>query len=44
MTWLRGQPPIVDGFIGVPTAPGFGVDPTPEVAAMLREAQAAALV
>ncbi len=25
MTWVGGQPPIVDGFIRPPDAPGFGV-------------------
>ena len=25
MTWLRGQPPIVDGWISPPRRPGFGV-------------------
>lgn len=25
MTWVGGQPPIVDGYIDVPDAPGFGV-------------------
>ena len=25
MTWVGGQPPIIDGFIQVPDAPGFGV-------------------
>ena len=43
MTWLNGQPPIVDGRIEVPTAPGFGADSTPEVEAMLAAARSKSL-
>lgn len=39
MTWLHGQPPIVDGHIEIPTAPGFGVNPSPEVEALLSDAR-----
>jgi L-alanine-DL-glutamate epimerase-like enolase superfamily enzyme len=31
MNWVRGQPPIVDGFIEVPDRPGFGVEPASDV-------------
>jgi L-rhamnonate dehydratase len=31
ITWLRGQPPILDGFIELPDRPGFGVDVAPDL-------------
>ncbi len=31
VTWLRGQPEIVDGYIEVPDRPGFGVDVAPDL-------------
>lgn len=31
ITWLRGQPPIVDGHIEVPDRPGFGVEVAPDL-------------
>jgi L-rhamnonate dehydratase len=33
ITWLRGHPPIVDGFIELPDRPGFGVDVAPDLLA-----------
>ena len=30
ITWLRGEPPIVDGFVRPSDAPGFGVELDPE--------------
>ena len=31
ITWLRGQPEIVDGRIEVPERPGFGVEVAPDL-------------
>ncbi len=31
ISWLVGQPPIVDGFIEVPDRPGFGVEVAPDL-------------
>ena len=39
MTWVHGQPPIVNGHIELPTTPGFGADPSPEVEALLNDAR-----
>jgi L-alanine-DL-glutamate epimerase-like enolase superfamily enzyme len=33
LTWLHGQPPIVDGFVEVPERPGFGVEVAPDLLA-----------
>jgi L-rhamnonate dehydratase len=41
MTWIEGQPSIVDGYIDVPDTPGFGVKPSADVEALLTEARAA---
>jgi L-rhamnonate dehydratase len=31
ITWLRGQPPIEDGYVRLPPGPGFGVDVAPDL-------------
>jgi len=31
ITWLRGQPEIVNGFIDLPDRPGFGIDVAPDL-------------
>ena len=40
MTWIEGQPPIVDGHIEVPDRPGFGVTPSAQVETLLQKARA----
>ena len=40
MTWIEGQPPIVDGHIDVPDDPGFGVTPSADVETQLQKARA----
>src|SRR5687767_10562315 len=40
MTWIEGQPPIVNGHIDVPDLSGFGVKPSADVDALLQKARA----